>query len=271
MSPNSEDYRDAGELTKLLQNQYADAMTELKAVAVNTAREEVERIAAENERDLQRLIRDAVASHRGGGIRFHRTHAIVLVATVLLVWLVSPYVTKALSGLGFGRSSTEAAVGKRGEAGEEPEDLPPIERGPLHQVAAVRYDSLFARRDPAIRQLIVDAAGAAALDSTVVQALARWTADAGAVTAGDRDIVHAAAFQAALRKATGGEFKSPVDGKVNRADCAEDEYCRTLVERWRTDRSAGMRLLPPISDRRDPGADELLPVEKLVIYSQLSP
>jgi hypothetical protein len=270
MLSNSDGYREAGELTRLLQKQYEAVRAELRTVAENTAREEVERIAAENERELQRLIGDAVASHRGRGIQFQTTHAMWLVAVVLVVWLASPYVGKAVSALGFGRSSADTEVKGTNGVTEEPGNLPQIERGPLHQVAAMRYDSLFARRDSAIHRLIVDA-GPATLDSTVVQALARWTADAGEATDDDRDIVHAAAFQIALRKLAGGEFDSPVNGKVNRADCARDEYCRTLVARWRGDRSTGMRLLPPIPDRRDPGANELISVEKLVIYSQLSP
>jgi hypothetical protein len=270
MPPNHDPFTDAKAATKLLEQQYAGVMDELRMVAKNTAREEVERIAAENERELQRLIGDAVASHRGGGLRLQATHLMGLAAVLLLVWLAPPYIRKAVSALGFGRSSAETEVKGTDGAAEEPGNLPPIERGPLHQVAATRYDSLFARRDPAIQRLIVEA-GPAALDSTVVQALGRWTADAGELTDDDRDIVHAAAFQAALRKAIGGEFESPVTGKVNRADCARDEYCRMLVARWRGDRSTGMRLLPPIPDRRDPGANELMPVEKLVIYSQLSP
>lgn len=272
MPPSNQDgYTEAREVTRQLQQLYADAMKELKAVAENTAREEVGRIAADNEDRLQRLIGDAVARHGGGGFRLQATHVLGVVAALLVLWLVFPFVARTFSGLGFGRPSTVAEVEERDGTEEEPADLSPIERGPLPQVAKDRYDSLFARHDAAIQRLIVDAQGAATLDSTVARALARWTADSVTVTNDDRDIVHAAAFQASMRKLTGGEIDSPVNGKVNREDCDQDEYCRTLVARWRIDRSTGMRLLPPIPDRRDPNANELEPVEKLVIYSQLSP
>lgn len=274
MSNNSDGYKEAGELTKVLQKQYEAVRAELKTVAANTAREEVERIAADNEGALQKLIGEAVAKQRGGGAGLQAKHIFGLVAAVLFVWLASSFVATAFPGLAFWRSGTQAEVGgkdKDRSPEELDENLPVIARGPLHQVATERYDSLFARRDPAFQRLIerVGTQGAATLDSTVAQALARWTADSVTVTEADRAMVHAAAFQAALRELTGGEYKSPVNGKVDRVRCDRDEYCQKLVQRWRIDRTTGMRLLPQIPDRGAPAPALLVNVEKVVIYSLL--
>jgi hypothetical protein len=278
MASHPDNYDQYVELTRLLEKHYRDVKADLSSVARIAALEEVKRIAATNEAELQRLFEEAGRSRpRGVAIpRLQITSAAKAVAALVVALAI--VVTVAFTGVpGLFRGRSEGADGAAertvaaattGEASPEPAE---IRHEPLHEVAVARYDSLFTRRDPAFRELIDRVANEtrSPADTVPEAVLTAWEGKSDSADEGE--IVHVAALQAALRDISSSETPA-INGRIDRQNCESDPTCREVLRRWRSDRTrqTGLRLLPAVSDAGTPRADALRDVEKLFVYDRLS-
>jgi hypothetical protein len=266
-------YDQSAQFTELLEKHYREVRQELQTVALQAAQEEVRAIAAQHEDKLRELIQAAL--RKQGGVKWRQlvpqsVPAMVMIALVVAVAVVAvPKIS--LRGLMPGRDAEAArAAGAGAGGGEETSPrFPEVDLDPLRELAAERYDLLFARHDPAFGRLIERAMIAGEVRSdTVAEVLGAWRAG-DTLTAGQEQIMHAAVLQAALRELT-GNVNIPVNGRVNRAQCEQDLACQEVLRRWRADRLAGLRLLEAVSDAGSPAPQALRLVEKLFVYEQLA-